>query len=58
MNHGRVEQVGTPAELYDEPATEFVMEFVGEANRLGDRWVRPHDLEVSPRAGADGASRR
>ena len=36
MNHGRIEQVGTPTELYDEPATEFVMSFVGEANRLGD----------------------
>jgi len=46
MNQGRVEQVGDPTQLYDEPATEFVMQFVGEANRLGDRWVRPHDLEV------------
>ena len=36
MNHARIEQVGTPTELYDEPATEFVMRFVGEANRLGD----------------------
>jgi sulfate transport system ATP-binding protein len=48
MNHGRVEQVGDPTQLYDEPATEFVMQFVGEANQLGDRWVRPHDLDVSP----------
>jgi sulfate transport system ATP-binding protein len=47
MNHARVEQVGSPTQLYDEPATEFVMQFVGEANRLGDRWVRPHDLDVS-----------
>ncbi len=47
MNNGRVEQVGSPTRLYDEPATEFVMQFVGEANRLGDRWVRPHDLDVS-----------
>ena len=46
MNQGRVEQVGDPTQLYDEPSTEFVMQFVGEANRLGDRWVRPHDLEV------------
>ena len=45
MNRGRVEQVGDPTTLYDEPATEFVMQFVGEANRLGDRWVRPHDLD-------------
>ncbi len=48
MNRGRVEQVGDPTTLYDEPETEFVMQFVGEANRLGDRWVRPHDLELSP----------
>ena len=36
MNRGRIEQVGTPTQLYDEPQTEFVMRFVGEANRLGD----------------------
>jgi sulfate transport system ATP-binding protein len=48
MNRGRVEQVGDPTTLYDEPVTEFVMQFVGEANRLGDRWVRPHDLDLSP----------
>ncbi len=48
MNHGRVEQVGDPTQLYDEPASEFVMQFVGEANLLGDRWVRPHDLDLSP----------
>jgi sulfate/thiosulfate transport system ATP-binding protein len=47
MNHGRIEQVGDAMTLYDEPATEFVMRFVGEANRLGDRWVRPHDLDVA-----------
>jgi sulfate transport system ATP-binding protein len=46
MNRGRVEQAATPAELYDTPANEFVMSFVGHAMRLGDSWVRPHDLEV------------
>jgi sulfate transport system ATP-binding protein len=46
MNHARIEQVGTPTELYDEPATEFVMSFVGEANRLGEAWVRPHELDL------------
>jgi sulfate transport system ATP-binding protein len=46
MNRGRVEQAATPAELYDAPANEFVMSFVGDATRLGDSWVRPHDLEV------------
>jgi len=46
MNKGRVEQVAGPRELYDAPANEFVMSFVGQANRLGDAWVRPHDLEL------------
>jgi sulfate/thiosulfate transport system ATP-binding protein len=46
MNHAHIEQVGTPTELYDSPATEFVMGFVGQANRLGSRWVRPHELAV------------
>jgi sulfate/thiosulfate transport system ATP-binding protein len=46
MNRGRVEQVAGPRELYDKPANEFVMSFVGQANRFGDSWVRPHDLRV------------
>jgi sulfate transport system ATP-binding protein len=54
LNHGRLEQVGTPAELYDEPATEFVMRFVGDANTVGGVLVRPHDVDflLEP---ADGA---
>ncbi len=36
MNEGRVEQSGTADELYEHPATEFVMSFVGEVNRLGE----------------------
>jgi len=46
MNHARIEQVGSPIELYDTPKTEFVMGFVGQANRLGDAWVRPHELTI------------
>jgi len=46
MNRGRVEQVAGPRELYDRPANEFVMTFVGQANRVGDTFVRPHDLEL------------
>jgi sulfate transport system ATP-binding protein len=46
LNAGRVEQVGSPRELYDEPANEFVMSFVGPVNRVGDTFVRPHDVEV------------
>ena len=47
MNHGRIEQVAGPMELYEHPANEFVMEFVGAVNRLGDAFVRPHDIELS-----------
>ncbi|HEY2717486.1 MAG TPA: sulfate ABC transporter ATP-binding protein [Solirubrobacterales bacterium] len=46
MNRGRVEQSGSADELYENPANEFVMSFVGEVNRLGDDFVRPHDMEV------------
>src|SRR5215210_1661552 len=46
LNDGRVEQVGSPRELYERPANEFVMTFVGPVNRLGDTFVRPHDVEL------------
>jgi sulfate/thiosulfate transport system ATP-binding protein len=48
INSGRVEQVGTPADLYDKPANDFVMEFLGPVTRLGGRLVRPHDVELFP----------
>jgi sulfate transport system ATP-binding protein len=47
MNGGRVEQAAPPRVLYDAPANEFVMSFVGQANRFGAGWVRPHDLQVT-----------
>ena len=47
MNAGRIEQVGPPRELYERPANEFVMSFVGPVNRVGDAFIRPHDLELS-----------
>jgi sulfate transport system ATP-binding protein len=59
MNQGRIEQIGTPAEIYDQPASPFVMSFVGSVNVLpsgvalatnrtqqGDVFIRPHDLEL------------
>ncbi|HEY8704618.1 MAG TPA: TOBE-like domain-containing protein [Gaiellaceae bacterium] len=46
MNKGRVEQSAPPRELYDDPANEFVMSFVGPVNKLGDAWVRPHDIDL------------
>ncbi|MGH2450249.1 MAG: sulfate/molybdate ABC transporter ATP-binding protein [Candidatus Limnocylindria bacterium] len=46
MNQGRIEQTGKPRDLYEHPANEFVMSFVGPVNRLGDTFIRPHDLEL------------
>ena len=62
MNHGRIEQQGTPDEVYDHPATPFVLQFLGDVNlfhgRLGQGagdvgYVRPHELDVvaTPEAG-------
>jgi sulfate transport system ATP-binding protein len=46
INHGRIEQVGTPNQLYDHPVNDFVMEFLGPVTQLGAHLVRPHDIEV------------
>jgi sulfate/thiosulfate transport system ATP-binding protein len=46
MNGGRIEQTGTPHELYEHPVNEFVMSFVGPVNRLGDALLRPHDIQI------------
>jgi sulfate transport system ATP-binding protein len=46
MNDGRIEQSGGPRDLYEQPGSEFVMSFVGPAHRLGESWVRPHDVEI------------
>ena len=46
MDHGRIVQEGGPADLYDHPKNEFVMRFMGQVNRLGDVYVRPHDVEI------------
>jgi sulfate transport system ATP-binding protein len=47
MHAGKIEQVGSPREIYDRPANEFVMSFVGPVSRVEGRLVRPHDLTVS-----------
>jgi sulfate/thiosulfate transport system ATP-binding protein len=57
MNHGRIEQVGTPEEVYDQPATPFVLQFLGDVNMVGARgaapvadaevrYVRPHEIDI------------
>ncbi len=57
MDNGRIEQEGSPRELYEHPANEFVMSFIGPVTRLGDAYVRPHDIEVqlTPLAGGSEA---
>jgi sulfate transport system ATP-binding protein len=47
MNVGRIEQVGSPRDVYDKPATDFVMGFIGPVSQLDGRLVRPHDVTVS-----------
>jgi sulfate/thiosulfate transport system ATP-binding protein len=47
MNHGRVEQVGGPRDLYEHPTNPFVMGFVGPITRLGESFIRPHDVELT-----------
>jgi sulfate/thiosulfate transport system ATP-binding protein len=61
MNHGRIEQEGAPDEVYDHPATPFVLQFLGDVNLFHGRfghapggsvdasdvsYVRPHELEI------------
>ena len=46
INEGRIEQIGTPDELYDEPANDFVMSFLGEVTRLNGALIRPHDIDL------------
>jgi sulfate/thiosulfate transport system ATP-binding protein len=47
INEGRVEQIGSPEQLYDEPANDFVMGFLGEVTKFNGLIVRPHDIEVA-----------
>ncbi|QII05854.1 sulfate ABC transporter ATP-binding protein [Rhodococcoides fascians A25f] len=46
LNKGRIEQVGTPEDLYDRPANNFVMSFLGQVAKLNGLLVRPHDIRV------------
>ncbi|BBZ22550.1 sulfate/molybdate ABC transporter ATP-binding protein [Mycolicibacter hiberniae] len=61
LNQGRIEQLGTPTEVYDAPANAFVMSFLGAVSSLNGALVRPHDIRVGrtpdmavPAAGVDG----
>jgi len=46
LNHGKIEQTGSPKELYERPSNEFVMGFIGPISELSGRQVRPHDVEI------------
>ena len=46
MDHGKIEQVGGPRELYDQPANGFVMRFLGPVSEVGGSLVRPHDITI------------
>ena len=46
LNKGRIEQVGSPTEVYDAPANAFVMSFLGAVSSLNGTLVRPHDIRV------------
>jgi sulfate transport system ATP-binding protein len=48
VHDGRVEQAGAPQELYENPANDFVMTFVGLVTELDGKLVRPHDVQVLP----------
>jgi sulfate/thiosulfate transport system ATP-binding protein len=47
MNKGRIEQVGSPRDVYDQPATDFVMSFLGPISAVDGKLVRPHDISLS-----------
>src|SRR5215469_11661095 len=49
LNSGRIEQVGSPAAVYDTPANAFVMSFLGAVSSLNGTLVRPHDIRVGRR---------
>lgn len=56
INNGRVEQAGSPDDLYDRPANEFVLEFLGPITKLNGASIRPHDIEVVSAGAADAVA--
>jgi sulfate/thiosulfate transport system ATP-binding protein len=46
LRDGRIEQVGSPTDVYDTPANAFVMSFLGAVSSLNGTLVRPHDIRV------------
>jgi sulfate/thiosulfate transport system ATP-binding protein len=74
MNKGKIEQCGTPAEIYDHPATAFVMSFIGPVNVLNSNsdifqsngfesssseiFLRPQDVAIDVRPNGSGVAAR
>src|SRR5271156_169008 len=61
LNKGRIEQVGSPTDVYDAPTSAFVMSFLGAVSSLNGNLVRPHDIRVGRNpemavAGGDGTA--
>ncbi|MFT4086233.1 MAG: TOBE-like domain-containing protein [Gordonia sp. (in: high G+C Gram-positive bacteria)] len=46
LNKGRIEQIGTPDDLYDRPDNVFVASFLGSVSKLNGELVRPHDIRL------------
>jgi len=55
INDGRIEQIGSPDELYDHPANDFVMSFLGPTTLVNGALYRPHDIEVFTHPGIAGS---
>jgi sulfate transport system ATP-binding protein len=55
INEGRIEQIGSPSELYDRPASDFVMSFLGPTTVIDGVLHRPHDIEVFTHPGVAGS---
>jgi sulfate transport system ATP-binding protein len=53
LNKGRIEQVGDPVSLYERPANDFVMSFLGQVATLDGVLVRPHDIELEREASVE-----
>ena len=58
INDGRIEQIGTPDELYDKPANDFVMCFLGPVTTLGGQLIRPHDIDLDRHRSSSWAASR
>ena len=60
LNRGRIEQIGSPDEVYDNPQTPFVFGFIGESNQIkveiqaGQAWLGGKPLDVPPVQAPDG----